>query len=228
MNRIEEKTETGLPRQTALWSRLSRGAFTMLAIAGLTFASASAYAICGAPPSRPVATHTSWSPQLRGGQSQGARFVPANDVLDIFDPIVGMWHVKFVVKGNNSTVPNDTEFDAGYSVWHGDGTEITDSGGRPPQSGDFCMGVWQKIGERTYKLNHFAASWTPTGSSFAGPSQIQEHLTLDPSGNSYIGTFIVDSYSEVNGVLNPIPVAHFQGEITGTRITVNTPVQAIF
>jgi hypothetical protein len=181
-----------------------------------------ANAACGGP----VAKHVSWSPQLRG--TQGAHLVMASDLLDLIDPIVGMWHVKFVVKGNNSTAPNDTEFDAGYSVWHGDGTEIMNSGGRPPQSGDFCLGVWQKVGEHAYKLNHFAAGWDPTGSTLLGPAQIQEQITLDHAGNSFSGTFTVDQYVETNGVLNPTPVAHFQGNITGTRITVNTPAQSVF
>ena len=183
-----------------------------------------ANAACGGP----VAKHVNWSPQLRGAQAGGARFVMASDLLDLIDPIVGMWHVKFVVKGNNSTAPNDTEFDAGYSVWHGDGTEIMNSGGRPPQSGDFCLGVWQKVGEHIYKLNHFAAGWDPTGSTLLGPAQIQEQITLDRAGNSFSGTFTVDQYVETNGVLNPTPVAHFQGNITGTRITVNTPAQSVF
>jgi hypothetical protein len=151
----------------------------------------------------------------------------ASDLLDLIDPIVGMWHVKFVIKGNNSAAPDGTEFDAGYSVWHGDGTEIMNSGSRPPASGDFCLGVWQRVGERNYKLNHFAASWQLDGSSFAGPTQIQEQITLDPTANSFSGTFTIDSYSEVNGVLSPNPT-HFQGSITGTRITVNTPVQSVF
>jgi len=180
-------------------------------------------AACGGPVGRPAATHVSWSPELRSAQPQGAHLVMASDLLDLIDPIVGMWHVKFVVVGNNSTAPNGTEFDAGYSVWHGDGTEIMNSGGRPPQSGDFCMGVWEKVSDHAYKLNHFAAGWDPTGSTLLGPAQIQEQITLDRSGNSFGGTFTVDQYVETNGVLNPTPVAHFQGNITGTRITVNTP-----
>jgi hypothetical protein len=184
-------------------------------------------AACGGP-SRPVATHISWSPELLSAQPQGAHFVMANDLLDLIDPIVGMWHVKFVVRGDNSSAPDGTEFDAGYSVWHSDGTEIMNSGGRPPESGDFCLGVWENVGERMYKLNHFAASWDMTGSNFAGPSQIQEQIKLDPTRNSFSGTFTVNAYSEVKGVLAPTPVAHFQGSITGTRITINTPVQSVF
>jgi hypothetical protein len=183
-------------------------------------------AACGGP-SRPVASHISWSPELQSAQPQGAHFVMASDLLDLIDPIVGMWHIKFVVKGNNSTLPNGTEFDAGYSVWHGDGTEIMNSG-RPPESSNFCLGVWQKISDHAYKLNHFATGWDMTGSNFLGPAQIQEQITLDRTGNSFSGNFTVDQYVETNGVLNPTPVAHFEGNITGTRITVNTPAQSVF
>jgi hypothetical protein len=184
-------------------------------------------AACGGPVT-PVASHVSWSPELLSAQPRGAHFVMANDLLDLIDPIVGMWHVKFVVKGSTSTAPDGAEFDAGYSIWHGDGTEIMNSGGRPPQSGDFCLGVWEKVRDHEYKLNHFAAAWDSTGSTFLGPAQIQEQITLDRNGNSFSGTFTVDQFVETNGVLNPIPVAHFQGNITGTRITVNTPAQSVF
>jgi hypothetical protein len=45
-------------------------------------------------------------------------------------------------------------------VWHSDYTEIMNSG-RPPQDGDFCLGVWEQVGKSKYKLNHFAwgARW---------------------------------------------------------------------
>jgi hypothetical protein len=76
-------------------------------------------AACGGL-NRPAASHISWSPELLSAQPKGADFVMASDLFDLIDPIVGMWHVKFVVKGNNSAAPNDTEFDAGYSIWHGD------------------------------------------------------------------------------------------------------------
>jgi hypothetical protein len=67
-----------------------------------------------------------------------------------------------------------------------------------------------------------------TGSNFLGPAQIQEQITLNRAGNSFGGTFTVDQYVETNGILNPNPVAHFQGNITGTRITVNTPAESVF
>src|SRR5271170_3418386 len=166
-------------------------------------------AACGVP-TRPAATHISWSPELLSAQPQGAHFVMANDLLDLIDPIVGMWHVKFVVTENTVGLKEGTEMDAGYSIWHGDGTEIMNSGSRPPQSGDFCLGVWQRVRDHAYKLNHFAAAWDPTGSNFIGPAQIQEQITLDRAGNSFSGTYTIDQFAETNGVLNPTPVAHFQ------------------
>ena len=89
-------------------------------------------------------------PQSWGGQS--ASFLPISD--DDEDAIVGMWHVTFTAKSvNGNPIPN-TVIDNALVVWHRDKTEIMNSV-RPPQDGDFCMGVWEKNGD-TYKLNHFA------------------------------------------------------------------------
>ncbi len=71
------------------------------------------------------------------------------------DPIVGMWHVSFTAKGNPNGPPDGTPIDSAIVVWHGDGTEIMNSG-RPAQDGNFCLGVWAKDGKTRYKLNHFA------------------------------------------------------------------------
>ena len=42
---------------------------------------------------------------------------------------------------------------------------------RPPSTGNFCLGVSQKVGERQYKLNHFAIAWTgdPTATRASEP-----------------------------------------------------------
>jgi hypothetical protein len=136
--------------------------------------------------------------------------------------IVGFWHVKFVSEGS-SGIPDGTEIDAGYSEWHSDGTEIMNSGGRSPITSSFCLGVWQQTGASTYVLNHFAAGWDPTGSTLIGPGNIREKVTLGPNGNQFSGTFTVDQYDESNNLL-----AHLQGVITATRITVTTPPSSIF
>src|SRR5271156_2622978 len=74
---------------------------------------------------------------------------------DMVEPFVGMWHVTFTAEGNSEGPPDGTPIDNALVVWHADGTEIMNSG-RPPQDGDFCMGVWKKAGPNRYNLNHFA------------------------------------------------------------------------
>lgn len=70
--------------------------------------------------------------------------------------IVGMWHVTFTAKTINGASIPDTVIDNALVVWHSDKTEIMNSG-RPPQDGDFCMGVWEYTrNSNKYKLNHFA------------------------------------------------------------------------
>ena len=83
-------------------------------------------------------------------------------------PIVGMWHVKFTAEGNPDGPPDGTPIDNALAVWHSDGTEIMNSG-RPPQDGDFCMGIWKKIGPNQYLVNHFAWGGNDTAN---GPNGI--------------------------------------------------------
>ncbi len=89
---------------------------------------------------------------------------------------------------------------------------------RPPATGNFCLGVWQKSGSSTYELNHFALSFDPSG-NLVGPAQIREHNTLNHKANQYEGTFTIDQY-DVSGN----PRAHVAGKVTATRITVDTRV----
>jgi hypothetical protein len=144
------------------------------------------------------------------------------------DPIVGMWHVVFTAKGNGPDGPPDgTPIDNAIVVWHRDGTEIMNSG-RPPQDGNFCMGVWENDGRSGYKLNHFAlgndTENAPSGiGNPAGPTRIVENVFLDRDCNSYSGTFTLNAYDTTGGL-----EAHIVGVIKAVRITVNTPVSSFF
>ena len=80
--------------------------------------------------------------------------------------IVGFWKVQFKLS-------DGTVFDDGYVTWHSDGTELMNSG-RPPMTGNFCMGAWKQTGRSTYKLNHYALSWDPTGTTLIGPANLRE------------------------------------------------------
>src|SRR5690348_1965128 len=106
------------------------------------------------------------------------------------DPIVGFWKVAFTAKGNGG-IPDGTPIDSALVVWHDDGTEIMNSG-RPPQDGNFCMGVWKRTGPG-YKLNHFALGNDTSGNP-AGPTHIVENVFVTPDRNHYAGTFTLDAY----------------------------------
>src|SRR5690242_134750 len=86
--------------------------------------------------------------------------------------IVGFWHIKFISKGNVGIgIPDDTELDNGFAQWHPDHTEIMNSN-RPPATSNFCLGVWEKKGRSSYKLNHFALSSLANG-TLIGPTNIR-------------------------------------------------------
>ena len=170
-------------------------------------------------------THTSWHPQAGSVHLLRSAYFPGDEEASPSASIVGMWHVKFIAKGN-SGIPDGTEIDAGYSQWHSDGTEIMNSGGRNPNTGDFCLGVWEKTGAMEYKLNHFAAAWDPTAGTdgaLLGPARIQETVTLGASGNTFAGSFTISQYNEAGALL-----AQVKGNITATRIDVNTTAQPVF
>ena len=145
-------------------------------------------------------------------------------VSDGADPIVGMWHVTFTAWGNEQGPPNGAPIDNALVTWHSDGTELMNSA-RPPQDGDFCMGVWKRTGKNSYKLNHFA--WLANDTANApggvgnptGPVRIFEEITLGPDGKSYTGKFTLDAYDTLGN-----QVAHIVGVIAGTRITLDTTV----
>jgi hypothetical protein len=157
----------------------------------------------------------------RGSDSSTGLFMR---IANVKDPIVGMWHATFTAQGNEIGPPDGTPIDNALVTWHSDGTELMNSA-RPPQDGDFCMGVWTKSGKATYKLNHFA--WFANDTANApggignptGPTRIREEITLSPDGEHYTGKFTLDAY-DTSGVL----VAHIVGVIAATRITLNTTV----
>jgi hypothetical protein len=104
--------------------------------------------------------------------------------------MVGMWSVKFVAGGN--------VIDFGYSVWHSDGTEFLNSGGRAAATQNYCLGVWKQTGRFTYSLNHLALSYDLSGNLNAHVN-IREVVTLAQDGNTFSGTFTIDVYDPNTG-----------------------------
>lgn len=142
--------------------------------------------------------------------------------------IVGFWHVTFTAKTLNGSAIPETVIDDALVVWHSDGTEIMNSA-RPPQDGNFCMGVWKQTGRSTYKLNHFArgnnyAPGTANGvvGDPVGPTRIVESVKVDFDGKHYSGPFTLTATDTSGNVTTT-----FTGEITATRITLDTSVKDI-
>lgn len=135
--------------------------------------------------------------------------------------IVGTWKEHWISEGSDG-IPDGTEIDAGYAQWHSDGTEINVSGLRTPMSGDVCLGEWKKIGARSYRLNHFGISYDSTGLNLVGPARIQQWLTLDEKGMATSGKFTIDQYDESGNLL-----AHVQGNVIGTRVTMDTGFEKV-
>ncbi len=141
---------------------------------------------------------------------------------DYVDPIIGMWHVKFTAEGN-SGIPDGTPIDNGFAVWHSDGSEIMNSD-RPPDTSNFCMGVWEKTAPRTYKLNHFGIAWDGVNtSSPIGFANIQEMILMDKSGVTYSGTFLIVQYDQSGNVKQTL-----KGTLAAKRITPSTPASSLF
>lgn len=131
--------------------------------------------------------------------------------------IVGFWKVKFVAEGNAGGPSDGTVIDNGFAQWHSDGTEIMNSS-KPPVTSSFCLGVWQKTGPSSFQLNHFALGFD-SSSNFIGPVQIQESVTVNRKADQYAGTFTIDQFDPMGN-----PLGHVAGNITATRVTVDTPV----
>lgn len=140
-------------------------------------------------------------------------------------PIVGLWAFKYISKGNMNTlgIPDGAILDGGNTLWYADGNENTVSGVRNPETGNVCLGVWKRTGERTYELNHIGLSWDPVHNVPAGPAFIKQHVTLAKDKQSYTGTFSVRQLDADGKTLStPAPIV---GEIVATRVTIDTDTQ---
>ena len=118
---------------------------------------------------------------------------------------------------HNPSIPDGTLLDFGYQQWHSDGTDIINSGGHSPASENFCLGVWGQTGFLTYELNHFPIGYDATTGALANFYNIQEQITLSPSGDSFTGTFTLNVYDTMGN-----KVDHVVGNVVGTRITVDS------
>jgi hypothetical protein len=180
------------------------------------------YAHAGCGLYSPVRHNTSWQPGIAMPRLVSAALtIGANDDARYEPSMVGTWKEHWISEGS-SGIPDGTEVDASYAQWHSDGTEINVSGLRAPLTGDVCLGEWIRTGARTYRMNHFGVSYDSTGQNLVGPARIQQWLTIDSKGNSTSGKFTIDQYDEAGNLL-----AHVQGKVIGTRVTMETGFESV-
>lgn len=196
------------------------------AFAGLMFAlllGSRANAACGIY--QPQVSPSSWQPGIAPAQLLKAGFVIGGredeETTSAEPSMVGLWKEHWISKGSEG-IPDGTEVDATYSEWHSDGTEMGVSGLRAPMTGDVCLGVWEKVGPRAYKLNHFGMSYDSSGLNLVGLAVIRQSIALNEKGDEISGSFTIDQYDESGNKL-----AHVQGNISGTRVTINTGFQKV-
>ncbi len=211
-----------------MWTRNCR---SMSAFGALVLAVAmvpSALAQCGINKNyiRPAA----WHSQL--GSAHFLRAALFNDDDDRDGPsIVGMWHTTFTAHTmNGNPIPSNAYpvIDNSMVVFHSDRTEIMESA-RPPQDGNFCLGVWEKTGVRSYYVNHLPWLGNDTANAPSGignptaGAQITERVSLSEDGNKYSGSFTLVAYN-----LDGSKAVTFTGALAGTRITTSTPFSSLF
>jgi hypothetical protein len=135
-------------------------------------------------------------------------------------PIVGMWSFQLISQGNtahNPSIPDGAQLNFGYIQLHSDETEIQNSGARSPAQQNFCLGVWQKTGDSTYQVNHFALNYDAATGTLLGKIILVEKITLSPGGTAFSGTFaetVFDTQGKKTDSLT--------GQITAQRVTVDT------
>jgi hypothetical protein len=152
--------------------------------------------------------------------SLAAAAIAGGNALVTTASIVGMWNIQFISKGNtthNPPIPDGAQIDFGYTQWHSDGTELMNSGGHTPVTGNWCMGTWVRSGFFTYVLSHWALSYDATSQVLTTKVNIQEKVTLDPSGNEFTGTFTITVFNATTGV----QVDQLAGTLAGQRLTVD-------
>jgi hypothetical protein len=120
-------------------------------------------------------------------------------------------------------IPDGAIVDGGNTLWYADGNENTVSGVRAPDTGDVCLGIWKRTGERTYELNHIGLSWDPVKNVPGGPAFIKQYVTLAEDKNSYTGTFTINQLGP-DGKTPALP-ALIKGTIVATRVTIDTDTQ---
>jgi len=119
--------------------------------------------------------------------------------------ITGMWEVTQTIAGQL--------FDHAFQQLYADGNEVQNSAVVPPGLGNICFGVWERTGNRTFRLKHYGWNFDASG-NFTGTFFLTAIMTMTDA-NNYTGTFVTDTLL-LSGL--PDPNLHGEGTIIAKRI----------
>jgi hypothetical protein len=124
--------------------------------------------------------------------------------------IVGMWTVGFYHKGNQL-------WDVAIEQFSADGNEMTNDNAYPPAQGNLCWGVWERAGNRQYKMNHIGWVFDANGAYF-GRFDFTAFVVLNDHGDGFTASYKADQ-EDLSG--NILPEFHDEGTLKATRFKVN-------
>jgi hypothetical protein len=196
-----------------LWNRPSLVALaTLFALAPALVGEARA--ACFTPR---VADSRGAAPGARGPLSAGkaqfaaaaaAALATANDDNTPASSVVGLWNTTYLL-GEGPDV-----YDQAYQQFHADGNENMLSRGLPPSLGNVCLGIWKRVGPRTFTVKHVAWNWNGDG-SFAGTFSMNVTFRLDRRAARYTGTWEARNFAP-DGTL--IPELNAGGVVNAVRV----------
>ncbi|MEP7361879.1 MAG: hypothetical protein ABI972_01370 [Acidobacteriota bacterium] len=119
--------------------------------------------------------------------------------------IIGMWELTQTIDGQL--------FDHALQQLYTDGNEMQNSSVVPPSLGNTCYGVWERTGNREFKLKHYGWNFDASG-NFTGTFFLTATIKMTDADH-YTGTFVTDTLM-LSGV--PDPSLHGEGTVAATRI----------
>ena len=201
---------------------LTRSTLIAAAVATALLSSAARAGCAGSPEGGAPTSAPSLQPAVWRSDSPTFQLIHDSDEQG---GIVGLWRFEMLTKStkaNTNPMPDGTLDDFGYATWHGDGTEIMNSGIHNPADSNFCMGVWKQVGRSTYRLSHHPLPWA--GGSYLGPIDLEMQVTLSDDGNSYSGQYVERVFAAAalpgHEFDENVPLATITGTIKATRVTV--------
>jgi hypothetical protein len=202
---FDSNEQTAILRSTQGFSPVRIAVLLML----LGALSATAMGQCGASFNSMAAAAASVrnNPQMSQLTAQDQSTSPGD--IAVNTSIVGLWHISFLVGGE--------QIQEAFQTWNTGGTEVHNPNVDPRQ-GSVCLGTWDQAAPQTFKLNHRVWLYTPDG-SFLGVGHLHETLTLSDRGNTQNGSFTLDLYDLSGNKLAELAA----GTVKGERISVSEP-----